>query len=184
MKKVCRHCRRKFAPSPRVKEQEYCGRPKCRRAWKRKWQRKKRAKDTEYKENQASAQKAWQERHPEYSQEYRRRNPDYAEKNRIKQRERNRSRRKSSNEPVSRVIAERPPAPLAVRVAEVKNESISRVIAKMDSINHENADPIVLTPGRYCMIPVVDGSIAKMDSIIVEISPISAVAKQIDVGGP
>lgn len=184
MKKICRHCRRKFIPCPRVKNQEYCGRPNCRRAWKRKWQRRKRAEDAEYRENQAGAQKGWQERHPEYPREYRRRNPAYAEKNRNKQRERNRSRRKSLSEAVSRVIAERLPAPPAVRVAEVENESISRVIAKMDSIIPGNADPIVLTSGRYCMIPLVDGLIAKMDSIIVEISPISAVSRQKDVGGP
>jgi len=184
MKKVCPKCRRKFIPCPRVKDQEYCGRPKCRRAWKRKWQRQKRAEDAEYRENQARAQKAWRERHPEYSQEYRRRNPAYAEKNRSKQRERNRSRSKALNEHVSRVIAERPPAPMPVCAAEVKNESIFLEIAKMDSIIPGNADPIAVISGRYCMIPVVDGSIAKMDSIIVDISTISAVSKPKDVGGP
>lgn len=160
MKMACRNCRRKFNPCPRVRNQLYCGRPKCRRAWKRKWQRRKRAEDIEYQDNQESAQKAWRKRHPEYWQEYRQRNPVSTEENRLKQRERNRAQRKLSN------------------------ESIPRMIAKMDSINPANADSATITPGRYCMIPVVDGMIAKMDPIIVEISSISAVAKQIGLSDP
>jgi len=160
MKKVCPNCRHRFTPSPRVKNQKYCGRPECQKARKRKWQRRKRKTDPDYKENQAKAQKAWQGRRPHYPREYRLRNPASAEKNRIKQRERNRARRK------------------------LPKAAIVRVIEKMDSINPANADPISIRPGRYCIFPVVGREIAKTDSIIIEISNIRGSPRQVDFPRP
>ena len=73
MEQVCPNCGSLFVPSPRVKNQKYCGKKKCRRAWKREWQRQKMEKDAEYRANQRRAQAAWRERHPDYWREYRQR---------------------------------------------------------------------------------------------------------------
>ncbi|MBI5233722.1 MAG: hypothetical protein HY880_05145 [Deltaproteobacteria bacterium] len=93
MEKVCIFCKRRFLVNPRLCNQEYCSRPECQRARKRRWQKEKIAKDGEYRENQAAAQREWCGRNRGYWREYRRRNPAYAERNRRQQRERNRRRR-------------------------------------------------------------------------------------------
>jgi hypothetical protein len=160
MKKLCRHCRREFTPCPRVKNHQFCGLDDCRRAWKREWQRQKKAADAEYRSNQEAAQKAWRERHTKYWQEYRLRNPVSTERNRLKQRERNHTQR------------------------NLPNASVDNEIAKMDSIILQNADSVAIWTGRYCLSPVVDGVIAKMDSIIVEIRTIADVMSDQDVGDP
>jgi hypothetical protein len=51
------------------------------------------AKDSDYRQNQAAAQREWRSRNGDYWREYRKRNPAYTEGNRIRQRERNRRRR-------------------------------------------------------------------------------------------
>jgi hypothetical protein len=86
---VCLCCRQEFDRHPSVKGQQYCGNPVCQRARKNAWQREKLKMDKHYRENQVSAQKAWRERNPLYWESYRKRNPESAEKNRIKQHERN-----------------------------------------------------------------------------------------------
>lgn len=68
----CLCCRRQVPANPRLKKQNYCGRPDCQRARKKAWQRKKMATDTDYQENQRNAQKQWQEHNPDYWQKYRR----------------------------------------------------------------------------------------------------------------
>jgi len=57
------------------------------------WQRARRRDDPAYQENQAQAQRAWAERHPDYWREYRRTHPDYRERNRVQQHERDGRRR-------------------------------------------------------------------------------------------
>jgi hypothetical protein len=58
------------------------------------WQKEKLKKDPDYRENQAAAQKAWRTRNRDYWREYRKTHPAYREQNRLRQRERNRMRRR------------------------------------------------------------------------------------------
>jgi len=136
-----------------VKNQQYCGRPECSRARKRKWHSQKKKADPDYAANQEKAQKAWRERNPGYWRRYRQEHPEYAEKNRLKQRERNRTTRHPAITPQSPVIA------------------------KMDSIGPGNAAPDGILPGCYQLIRL-NGGIAKMDSIFVEIRSIPEVTSQ------
>ncbi len=155
MKKVCRHCGREFISCPRVKNQQYCGSPDCRRARKREWQARKMA-DPDYKANQEKAQRGWHDRHPDYWRTYRQEHPESAAKNRIKQRERNRATRHPA-------ITSPPP-----------------LIATMDSIEQPS---VPLISGRY-RLTRLDDAIATMDSIIVEIRSVSEIARRSTVPGP
>lgn len=145
MMEVCQHCQCRLIPNPRVKNQRYCGKADCRRAWKREWQRNKKKNDSEYEANQKSAQRAWRKRNPEYWREYWKRNPARAERNRLKQKERMRELRR--------------------RKATASGE----MFAKMDSIVPGKSSPGAIPPGLYSLGHIVDGKFAKMDSIIVEI---------------
>jgi hypothetical protein len=93
MEKRCRCCKKRFIPHPAVCHQEYCSNAECQKTRKRKWQKEKLARDSDYRANQAEAQKQWRSRNRDYWRQYRKRNPAYTEKNRIGQRERNRGRR-------------------------------------------------------------------------------------------
>ena len=93
MEKRCECCKRRFIPHPAVRHQEYCSDPECQKTRKRTWQKEKLARDSDYRANQAEAQKQWRSRNREYWRQYRKRNSAYTEKNRIRQRERNRGRR-------------------------------------------------------------------------------------------
>jgi len=79
-----------------VRDQQYCSNPQCQKARKRRWQKEKLLKDSDYQANQAEAQRQWRSRNKDYWREYRRKNPAYTEKNRLDQRERNRRRRSGS----------------------------------------------------------------------------------------
>lgn len=147
MEMVCRYCRQKFTPHPLARNQECCGKGDCKRLWKCEWQKQKLARDPDYRENQAYAQKAWRDRNPGYWKEYRKRNPASAERNRLKQRERNRVRRHPS--------AGSPPP----------------VIAKMDE---PDLHPIS-TSRCDRLIPIIEGLIAKMDLRFSEISSLPRV---------
>ncbi len=93
MEKTCLCCKRRFMPHPAVRDQQYCGDPGCQKARKRKWQKEKLARDSDYRANQAEAQRQWRRRNKDYWKEYRKKNPAYTERNRMGQRERNRRRR-------------------------------------------------------------------------------------------
>ncbi len=93
MEKACECCKRRFIPHPAVRHQEYCSDPECQKTRKRKWQKEKLAKDSDYRANQAEAQRQWRNRNRDYWRQYRKRNLSYTETNRIRQRERNRRRR-------------------------------------------------------------------------------------------
>jgi len=69
----CNACRRIQPVNPRNPNQKYCNRADCQRARKREWQRKKRATDPDYRQNQIDCQKRWRELHPDYWREYRKR---------------------------------------------------------------------------------------------------------------
>lgn len=89
----CAHCRRRFAPNPRVKSQRFCSNNPCQRARKAQWQRDKMATDPDYQANQRDARQTWQRQHPDYWRHYRRRRPDYRERNRLLQTHRDQKRR-------------------------------------------------------------------------------------------
>ena len=55
--------------------------------------KEKLARDSDYRANQAEAQRQWRRRNTDYWKEYRKKNPTYTERNREDQRERNRRRR-------------------------------------------------------------------------------------------
>ena len=96
MEKRCLCCKKRFIAHYAVRHQRYCSDPECQKTRKRDWQREKLAKDSDYRQNQAAAQRQWRSWNRDYWREYRERNPAYTEGNRIRQRERNRRRRSGS----------------------------------------------------------------------------------------
>ena len=96
MEKTCLCCKKRFYPHPAVRDQRYCSEAGCQKTRKRKWQKAKLTSDSDYRANQASAQRQWRSRNRDYWRQYRKRNPAYTERNRIGQRERNRRRRSGS----------------------------------------------------------------------------------------
>ena len=93
MEKTCLCCKRRFIPHPAVQDQRYCSDPRCQKARKRRWQKEKLSRDSDYRANQVEAQRQWRERNGDYWKRYREKNPVYAERNRLRQRERNQRRR-------------------------------------------------------------------------------------------
>ena len=89
----CAHCQRFFRPDPRIKEQRYCGREECQRARKALWQKRKMARDDDYRKNHREAQQAWAANNPDYWRRYRASHPEYRERNRRMQQERDARRR-------------------------------------------------------------------------------------------
>ena len=92
-KRRCRACRRMFVPKAQAPGQCFCEDERCQKERRRRWQKSKRQRDADYRDNERRAQRAWAERHPEYWQDYRREHPEYAERNRQQQRNRDRRRR-------------------------------------------------------------------------------------------
>ncbi len=90
----CAACGEAFRLRPQVPQQTYCAKASCQRERRRSWQQAKRESDPDYHDNQARAQRAWCERHPDYWREYRRAHAQYAERNRAQQRSRDERRRK------------------------------------------------------------------------------------------
>ena len=96
MEKTCLCCKKRFYPHPAVRDQRYCSESGCQKTRKRKWQKEKLANDSDYRANQAEAQRQWRSRNKDYWKRYRKRNPAYMERNRMGQEERNRRRRSGS----------------------------------------------------------------------------------------
>ena len=92
MEKKCLCCKRGFIPRPAVRDQRYCSDPECQKTRKREWQKEKLANDSDYRANQAEAQKQWRGRNKDYWKRYREKNPAYTERNRRAQKVRNRRR--------------------------------------------------------------------------------------------
>ena len=143
MEQICAgsNCGRVFTSNPKVKDQRYCSRAECRKERRALWHKRKVATDRDYKRNQDAAQRLWRQTHPDYWRNYRKSHPAYTERNRVLQRERNRKARGGKGGPA-------PPID---------------VIAKMDSLTDFKS-------GTYHLVPVVSGVIAKMDSLIVQLS--------------
>lgn len=125
----CLACGSQFRLLPQVPEQNHCSAPACQRERRKLWQRLKRATDPAYRDNQARAQKAWLERHPDYWSQYRDRHPEYVERNREHQTTRNANRKECSV--IAKMDASRDPRPLpsgTYRLSMVQDGQI----AKMD----------------------------------------------------
>lgn len=88
-RRKCAACGARFRPCPQVSQQRFCSQADCQRERRRRWKRRKRQSDADYRDNQARAQRTWSERHREYWREYRRSHPEYRERNRQQQRVRN-----------------------------------------------------------------------------------------------
>jgi hypothetical protein len=86
--KQCAGCCKPFHPRAQSPKQCFCASAACQRERRRRWQCERRQSDPDYRDNQAQAQRAWCERHPEYWREYRRAHAHYEERNRTQQRER------------------------------------------------------------------------------------------------
>lgn len=87
--KQCAACGQPFQARPQVPQQLYCSAGECQQERRRRWQKDKLQNDPDYQDNQARAQQAWNKRNPDYWREYRSTHPEYAERNRVRQRERN-----------------------------------------------------------------------------------------------
>lgn len=87
--KLCAACGESFKPRPQVPQQSYCAEPECQRERRRQWQQAKLQSDPDYQDNQARAQQAWNQRHPDYWRDYRQSHPEYVERNRVLQQVRN-----------------------------------------------------------------------------------------------
>lgn len=84
--KLCVYCGDLFEPRPQTPDQTYCSSRTCQRARKREWQRKKLRTDSDYRDNQRDAQRAWLSRNPDYWRQYRRDHLDYVASGRTRQR--------------------------------------------------------------------------------------------------
>ncbi len=144
----CAGCRRRFEPRAQSPTQRFCSAPACQRERRRRWQRDKRQRDPDYRDNQSRAQARWAESHPQYWREYRATHPDYVETNRRAQAQRD-ARRRGAPAPVSAVGEDASP------------------LAKSDAWKPDSR----LDSGTYRLIPVTrqHPMLAKSDAYIVEI---------------
>lgn len=143
MEQKCVCCGKIFIS--RITANRYCSNADCQRYRKNQWQKRKVATDAAYKGNKADAQRRWQQSHPGFWRRYRKNHPLYVENNRVQQRLRNQRRGCPT------VDSSLQPQPL---------------IAKMD------ATP-PLKSGTYRLVPLFPTLIAKMDTVVVELSVIS-----------
>jgi len=121
--------------TPRNKKQNYCSAAKCQRTRKADWQRHKIKTDPDYKRDQRISQKKWLSSNRDYWKSYRLNNQEKAERNRVLQRLRNKSRFK-------------------------KMQSNNPIIAKMDVRKDAVKAVSMLLSGQFWLVPVI----AKMDA--------------------
>ncbi|WP_319000461.1 hypothetical protein [Burkholderia cepacia] len=76
--KLCVCCGDVFVPRPQAPHQAYCSSTACQRARKRQWQREKLRTDSDYRDNQRDAQRAWLSQNPDYWRQYRRDHLEHA----------------------------------------------------------------------------------------------------------
>jgi len=139
----CAACRKLFHPRPQCPDQAFCPAAECQRERKRRWQKAKRAADSDYRDNDAQANRQWRSLHPGYWRGYRRKHPQYVSANRQRQRERDRAAR---HDPV-------PAAPKS----DLANEDASTLSPPLET-------------GTYRMIPVTGGDLANEDACLVKIA--------------
>jgi hypothetical protein len=123
----CAACGEAFRPRSQVQEQRYCGSPACQRERRRRWQWSKRRTDTDYRQNQALAQRTWTEAHADYWRHYRLTHPEYCERNRLQQRNRDGRRRG-----LAKMDASEPIPPVSSGIYRLMPTRVSD-LAKMDA---------------------------------------------------
>ncbi|MEI6314507.1 MAG: hypothetical protein WCO89_06530 [Syntrophus sp. (in: bacteria)] len=146
----CLQCKEWVKRNPRIKQrQHYCGKPACRKAWKRQWQKRRFTNDPHYRHQQKESQKQWREHKPahEYQSRYRAAHPEYEEKNRQLQHKRNEKRKLS-------------------KVSDVG------LIVNMDSLQAEG----IVNHGVYALVPVGGEKIVNMDSLWIKMQHIWGIA--------
>lgn len=143
-KRRCRCCGKTFRPRPQVPNQQYCSERACQNARKRAWQKDKRDRDPDYRENQRSAQRRWAARNPDYWRRWREGHPAYQERNRQQQAERNARRRVQAD------------------TSERRSSGVVDAIAKSAVWTAET----VLAPGTYRVVPWVAGQDCKDGRVI------------------
>jgi hypothetical protein len=143
-KRRCQCCGKTFRPRPQVPNQQYCSQRACQNARKRAWQKDKRERDPDYRENQRSAQKRWADRNPDYWRRWREGHPAYQDRNRQQQTERNARRQARAED------------------AEQPSSGASEAIAKSDVWTAET----VLDPGTYRVVPWAGGLDCKDGRVI------------------
>jgi len=92
----CLCCGRGFDRRPQAPDQRYCSETACQRERRRLWQRERKSQDSDYRDNQRRAQRAWAAAHGGYWREWRDRHPEYCERNRAQQQLRNKRRHASA----------------------------------------------------------------------------------------
>jgi len=101
-KRRCPHCRRVYAPDPRLKErQTICGRKECRRKQKRQSNEEWRSQHPDYFRGVYQQQKEVYGTRAEYKRRYRQCNPEYVHRNAAFVKKHRESRRKAQSSPVS-----------------------------------------------------------------------------------
>jgi hypothetical protein len=145
----CGGCGEWVRGNPRVKGQQYCGKPECQRVRRARWHRRKLITDEEYRQTSLESNAKWRRAHPDYWRTYRREHPEQAKANRSKQRGRNQCRRFCD-----RLIAKM--YSFGVKPPETKEESGvvagCPVIAKMYSFFRK-----AQSPGPLSVEPAVRG---------------------------
>jgi len=145
-KRRCAACRKLFHPRPQCPKQKFCSTAECQRERKRRWQKARRAADSDYRDNDVLANRQWRIQHPDYWRAYRSQHPQSTIRNRDKQRERDRARQLKAPQP--------PPG------SDLANEDASRPLFSLET-------------GTYRMIPVTGGDLANKDACLVKIALLS-----------
>lgn len=124
--KRCLACGAAFPLRAQSPNQAYCSEPSCQRDRRKHWQRERRQRDDDYRDNQARAHARWLSKNPEFWQNYRAAHPEYVERNRTQQR--NRSRTEG---PLG--VANMDPSPAALSSGIYRLSSSPADVANMDS---------------------------------------------------
>jgi hypothetical protein len=139
----CLSCSRGFDPRPQAPDQQYCSDKACQQARRRAWQRERKRRDEDYRDNQRRAQRAWVAEHSTYWRGWREKHPEYCERNRERQEVRDRRRRSAG------------------------------LLAKMDASGGGPGPNLGVPSGVYRLVPASGGLLAKMDVWTVRIAVIS-----------
>lgn len=157
-------CRRLFIPDPRVKGQRYCSKKECRHVRKRQWQRQKIKHDPDYRDNQRDAQQCWMEQNRDYWRRYRDRHPGYVKRNRLLQKERDRSR----------CLAHLAKMDTSKDISSIKPGSYFLIPAKRDLAKMDTLSP------KYFLIPQTYPFLAKKDSMdLLSFSDLGCIKKEV-----
>ncbi len=125
--KRCLACADLFEVSPRVPQQNYCGRQECQRERRKLWQKEKRQTDADYQANQLQCQRRWRETHPDYSRQYRTVHPDYVARNRAQQTMRNATRQDAALAKMDAMAPARPLDSGVYRLSSVGGSDVAKM---------------------------------------------------------